>query len=167
MADLSTLSLTHFCCGLPFGSCGCGLLLHLLTNLSTLFLRVCINSSSSFSMINSFSWLGLTCISLLSLSLSLPGFAFHNGSPMSKLLIDLTAFFNDMADKLSLPSTVNWFDFLQGCLCCWSFMSVGWSFWLASTAFIFQSIFSLLLLVDNFFPFFSHLQSSKSVHNWI
>ena len=92
------------------------------------------------------------CVNLLSLSLSFPGFAFINGSISSKLLIDFTDFlFNDMADTPSLPSTVYQFGFLQGCLCCWSFISVGSSFWLASTAFIFLSILSLLLLVDNFF----------------
>ena len=62
-------------------------------SLSTLFLRACINSSSSFSMINSFPWLGFMCISLLSLSsLSLPRFAFLNDSAFSKLLMGLTAF---------------------------------------------------------------------------
>ena len=161
MADLSTLSLTHFCSCLPSGSCGCGLLLHLMTNLSTLFLCVCINSS--FSVLihllhsqwkNSSPWQGLMYISLLYLSLNLPGFTFLNGSPLLKLLMDLTAFlFNDMVDTLPLSSTVNWFDFFQGCLYCWPFTSLGWTFWLASTAFIFLSIFCLLLFADNFiFP---------------
>ena len=118
--------LDHFCSGLPSGSCGCGLLLHLLTNSSTLFLHVCISSSSSFSIINSFPWLGLMCNSLLSLSLNLPGFAFLNGSPLLKLLMDLTVFlFNDMPDTLPLLSTVTWFGLHQGCLYYWLFMLVG------------------------------------------
>ena len=97
-------------------------------------IRPCL--SSSFSVINSFSWLGLIYIRLLSLPLSLPGFAFLNGSPLSKLLMDLTAFlFNGMTDTPSLPFNVNQFYFLQGCLSCWSFMSVACTFWLASTAF--------------------------------
>ena len=102
-------------------------------SLSTLFLRACINSSSSFSMINSFPWLGFMCISLLSLSLSLPRFAFLNDSAFSKLLMGLTAFLlNGMTDTPSLPVAAVRFDFFQGCFCYWSFISVGWLFWLAS-----------------------------------
>ena len=57
-----------------------------------LFFCVCINSSFSFSLINSFPWLGFMCISLLSLSLSLLGSAFLNCTPLSKLLMDVTVF---------------------------------------------------------------------------
>ena len=150
-----------------FGTCGCDLLLHLLTNSSTLFLHVCINSSSSASMISSFSWLGFMCIRLLPLPFSLPGFVILNGSLLSEFLMGITAFlFNAMADTSSSASTVNWFDFLQGCLCYWSFMSFGWSFWLAATAFIF--FFYVLTAVIGwqfFLPFFSHLLFVKSVHN--
>ena len=103
LADLFTLSLTHLCSCVPSDSCSCGLLLYFLTNSSTLFLRVSINSLASFSLIYSFPWLGFRCISLLalslsipgfsllifSLSLSLPGFGLLNGSPLSKLLIPI------------------------------------------------------------------------------
>ena len=51
------------------------------------------------------------CISLPSLSLSLPAFAFLNGSSLLKLLMNVIAFlFDDIADTASLPSTVNQFD---------------------------------------------------------
>ena len=63
------------------------------------FLDVCINLSSSPSLMNSFLWSGFMCINLLSLSLNLPGFAFLNGSPWLPMLMDLKAFlFNAIAD---------------------------------------------------------------------